>query len=93
MAGGKQFGETTVYSRNVGYDIRQNYVASGDGAGQLQFVGLSAPNNSASDATWNIRKFFYDSSNRLIIIIHADGDDAFDNVYSDRESLNYPNAP
>ena len=101
MAGGKQYAETTVYSRNAGFDIRQEFVAGGsDGAGNVEFVGLSYPGaadtqgrTGDSAAIWQIRRFFYNSSNQQINIGHAGGNDGFTNQFSARTSLTYSNAP
>ncbi len=85
----KQIGEIVTYSREIGYKQRLSYVASGNGAGQVEYVGYAHPGALTSEAKWQIRKFTYDSSNRVISVDFADGDDDFDNIWDNRTSLVY----
>lgn len=52
-----------------------------------QYVGEASFGSSEADAVWRIKKLTYSGSN--ISITWADGNDNFDNVWSNRASLSY----
>ena len=90
---GKIVGETSTYAREQGLRTRFFYVASGDGAGQVQFIcktfpGLTA-GSSTANAVWQVRRFAYDTSDRVSTILFAGADDAYDQVCDNRSSLTY----
>ena len=52
----------------------------------IQYVGKAAPTTSISSASWEIRKIDTTTGS---VILYADGNNNFDNVFANRESLNY----
>lgn len=60
-----------------------------DGSGNAIYIGLAPVGSLTSAPVWQVQKLTYDGSNRFIYNQFADGDDAFDNIYDDRASLNY----
>jgi len=84
-------GEMSVYAREQGYTEQYAYVASGDGAGQIEYQGWAAPGTATSAGGWRIRKLTYDSSSRMSKIEWAGGRDDFsaDNAWNNRASLSY----
>jgi len=68
-----------VYTIAMAYDSSNN----------LEYLGKAVSGASSSDASWQIKRFTYDSDNNLTDIQLADGNDDFDNVYDDRASLSY----
>ena len=49
------------------------------------YLGQAAPGTSESSATWQIKRLTLADN----VLLFADGDANFDNVWSDRGSLNY----
>jgi hypothetical protein len=93
---GKGMGETQVYERPIGFDQRLYYVASGDGAGQIEYQCLADPGTASSTSRWQIRRFTYNSSNTIATIGWAGtsaglNSDAFDKVCDSRTTYNYAN--
>lgn len=86
---GKLVGEESSYIREMGFEERFAYVASGNGAGQVEYQGWAQPNSATSAAQWRIRRFTYDSSNRPTTVEWAAGDDAFMNIWDNRATLTY----
>ena len=90
---GKIVGETSTYAREQGFRTRLFYVASGDGAGQVEFICKTFPGllagNSTANAVWQVRRFTYDTSDRVSTILFAGTDDAYNQVCDDRTSLSY----
>jgi hypothetical protein len=66
------------------YEVRLAYNVNGD----VQYAGYAEPGTSNSGSLWRIMKFFYDGSD-MTGQRFADADPDFDNVWDDRESLNY----
>lgn len=60
-----------------------------DGDGNLQFYGRADPGSLTSEAAWFIARYAYDGDGNVTEILHADGDNEFDNVFDDRASLSY----
>lgn len=88
---GKLLGEVSSYAREQGFTERFAYVVSGNGTGQIEYQGWSAPGTAESAGGWRIAKFTYDSSNRMIQRDWAGGRDSFntDNTWSNRANLIY----
>jgi len=84
-------GEAPVYAREAGMGQHFAYVASGNGAGQLEYQGFSFPGEGGdtSLAKFAIRKFVYNSDNKTITILWGGGNDKFNQVWDDRETLTY----
>ena len=86
---GKLLGEESSYAREQGFEERYFYVASGNGINQIEYQAWAVPNAATSASVWRIRRFTYDSSNRISAIEYAGGDDAFNQVLDNRATLNY----
>ena len=90
---GKIVGETSTYAREQGFRTRLFYVSAGDGAGQVEFICKTFPGlfagNSTANAVWQVRRFTYDSSDRVSTILFAGEDDAYNQVCDNRASLSY----
>ena len=86
-------GEQPGYAREVGQEARFFYVSGGNGDGQTEYIcqcfpGTTGCGNTAS-AVWQVRRFTYDSSNRVSVIEYAGGDDAYGQICDNRVSLSY----
>lgn len=66
-----------------------SYVASGDGAGQAEYIGHAQPGSSKASPVWLIRKLSYDSSNRVTDIQFAGGAATFVNIWNSRSGYTY----
>jgi hypothetical protein len=90
---GKIVGEDASYAREMGFEAKFFYVASGDGAGQIEYICRAFPGTTASSSTanavWQVQRFTYDSSNRISTIAFAGDDDAFNQICDNRTSLDY----
>ena len=86
---GPYLGEQPVYSRDQGWEERLFYVASGNGVGQVEYQGFAQMNTATSAALWRVRRFTYDSSNRVSAVEWAGGNDAFNQILDDRVTLSY----
>ena len=86
---GPYIGEQPVYSRDQGWEERLAYVASGNGVGQVEYQGFAQFNTATSTASWRVRRFTYDSSNRVTTIEWAGGNDAFITAWDDRATASY----
>ena len=90
---GKGVGEDAAYAREMGFESRFFYVASGNGEGQIEYICRAFPGTTGSDETatsvWQVQRFTYDSSNRLSTIAFAGDDDAYTQVCANRVTLNY----
>lgn len=53
-----------------------------------KYLGWASPGSTDGEAAWRICKFTYQGS-YLVSITWADGNDSFDNVWSNRASLSY----
>lgn len=82
-------GEQPTYIREAGYEVRFAYKSGGNGDGQVEYQGWAQPNTSIDVAKWRIRRFTYDSSNRVTAIEWAGGTDNFNQIWSNRASLSY----
>jgi len=87
----KHAGEVSSYSREMGWTEQFAYVASGNGAGQVEYQGWAAPGTATSAGGWRICKFTYDSSNRVTARAWAGGRDDFNvnNSWDNRATLAY----
>ena len=56
------------------------------GNSNLQYIGLADPESDTFAAVWKIKRVDCTSGT---IILYADGNSDFDNIFDDRESLNY----
>lgn len=66
-----------------------NYtVAMAYNGDNLEYVGKAQIGSAKTEAVWQIQKLTYDGSN-LTDVQWADGDDAFDKVWNDRETYTY----
>lgn len=63
--------------------------AAYDANSNLQYYGEAMPGSATSAAVWRIKKLTYDSSNNLLSILWADGDDQMDNIWDNYASLTY----
>lgn len=88
---GQQLGEQSSYAREMGLDQQFTYVSAGNGTGQMEYQGFSQPGKLTSASTWQIRKFTYDSSNRISSINWANGSDEFAFIWDNRSSYTYTN--
>ena len=86
---GQLVGEESNYAREQGFDEVFTYVAAGNGAGQIEYQCLSQPGKLTSASTWQIRKFTYDSSNRISGINWANGTDGFTLVCDSAATYDY----
>ena len=90
---GKIVGETSTYAREQGLRTRFFYVASGDGLNQVEYICKTFPGllagNSTANAVWQVRRFTYDTSDRVSTILYAGEDDAYDQICDSRTSLSY----
>ena len=86
---GNNIGEQPGYVREQGLDQLFFYVAAGDGAGATEYICTAGANSLSSEAKWQIRKFSYDSSDRISSIRWADGTDNFTKICDDRASYDY----
>ena len=86
---GPYVGEQPVYSRDQGWEDRYFYVASGNGVGQVEYHCRAQYNTATSAASWSVRRFTYDSSNRVSVVEWAGGNDAFNQVCDNRATLSY----
>lgn len=75
----------TVPPRTLDLRLQMAYDANGN----LQYEGRAGLNASTSSAVWRIRRLSYDANGNLTAVEWADGDNEFNNVWSDRESLSY----
>lgn len=86
-------GEQPAYARETGQDLRLFYVAAGNGVGAVEYICSCFPGTTGcgttSSSVWQVKRFTYDSSNRLTQIDHAGGDDAYGQVCDSRASLSY----
>ena len=58
------------------------------GGQQVEFQGWANPGSSKDDAVWRIRRLLYDGTFPTDIV-WANGNQNFDNIWNDRESLDY----
>lgn len=90
---GKGVGEDAAYAREMGFEQRFFYVASGNGEGQIEYICRAFPGTTGSDDVnddvWQVVRFTYDSSNRISTIAFAGDDDGFNQVCANRATLNY----
>ena len=90
---GKGVGEDASYAREMGFEQRLFYVASGDGAGQVEYICRAFPgtlgSDDVSDDVWQVQRFTYDASDRVSTIAFAGDDDAFNQVCANRTTLDY----
>lgn len=68
------------------YQQAFDYTGSPDGM-QPVYIGWAATGAATSEAKWLIRKFTYDSSNRVTNIQYANKAVTFKSVWDDRSSL------
>ena len=52
------------------------------------YIGFSSAGANESDSVWQVRKYIADPSGD-VVMLWADGDTEFDNVWSNRASLSY----
>ena len=77
--------------KTVGDNYRKEitYVASGNGAGEIEYIGLAVPGTATSASIWQIQKLIYDGNDKLTQVLWADGNDSFDNIFDNRAALSY----
>ena len=91
---GKGVGEDAAYAREMGFETRFYFVASGsDGENQIEYICKAFPGMNANDdltaAIWQVQRFSYDTSDRLNRISFAGDDDAYNQICANRTVLNY----
>lgn len=90
---GKIVGEESSYAREQGQRQRFFYVASGNGANQIEYICRAFPGvtagNSTANAVWQVQRFTYDSSNRISTILFAGSDDSYNQICDNRATLAY----
>ncbi len=69
---------------NHSYATRLSHTAEG----RTEYIGHAQPGSNAQSASWRIKKQVY-IDGKMSIILYADGNATFDNVWSDRTSLKY----
>jgi hypothetical protein len=70
--------------QNSNYALQLAYTASNE----VEYLGKADIGTATSAATWQIKKFTWTSGN-LTKKEWADGNEAFDNVWDNRASLDY----
>ena len=81
----KLYGETTVYARNMGLDLRQAY----DTSGRIEYVGYAIPGTTDSKSEWQIVKYAYDGNGRLTHRRYADSTDDFTKSWDSRSGYDF----
>lgn len=71
------------FDRSTSPPVQQvfDYTGSPDGV-QPVYIGLTTPGVAITEAKWCIRKFTYDTSNRITNIQYANGDVGFKQVWN-----------
>src|SRR3990167_3697540 len=86
-------GEQPTYARETGFEARFFYVSGGNGDGQVEYICQCFPGTNGcgntSSSVWQIKRFTYDSSNRISTINFAGDDDAYNQVCDNRTTLDY----
>ena len=87
-------GEQPTYARETGFETRLFYVAAGsDGENQVEYICNAFPGTTGSDATsssvWQVRRFYYNTSDQLTRISFAGDDDAYTFICDNRVSLSF----
>ena len=67
------------YARRIAY-------TSGD---LEEYVGTALPGTTEGSASWQIMKLTYSGTGKVTSITWADGDDNFDNIWTNYSSLSY----
>lgn len=81
-AGGVDSGQGFKYTSSVSENLR---IAED---GEITYIGTAKPgNNDTAEAYWQIIKIT--DTGTSTEIVHADGDDNYNNVWDDRASLSY----
>lgn len=91
---GQQVGEQSTYQREMGMEMQVSYVASGNGVGMEEYIGLAFPGQAAAGteltaAIWQIYRLTYDSSHRVATRCWANQNDAYTRVWADRTTYQY----
>ena len=84
----KQRNETEVLSRNIGFNMRVSY----DASGRQEYVGFAYPNPAGTpdgSPIWQVYHLEYDGSGRVTKRYYADGTDDYIKVWSDRTTYSY----
>ena len=94
LEAGKGVGETDTYSRDVGFETQIFYVAAGsDGAGKPEYICQAVPGTTGSDdlttSIWRVMRLSYNTDDRVSEINYAGDDDAYNQICSNRTTLNY----
>jgi hypothetical protein len=58
-------------------------------SGNMEYLGKADIGANTATSVWQIKKMVYDVDGNLTDIQFADGDDVFDNIWDNRESLSY----
>lgn len=67
------------YSRRIAYDSND----------LEQYIGTALPGSAEGSAVWQVMKLAYSSSSKVTSVKWADGDDNFDNIWTNYASLTY----
>lgn len=82
-AGGNSTKQGFKYIGDIQEAVR---VDNKSGDDNITYIGKSYPGAGTDTANWQIKKIDETSGT---VITFADGDDNYDNIYDDRESLSY----
>jgi len=75
--------EATLTSSDVTYTSN---IATDSGDANIEYIGKAVPGTATSAASWQIRKL---DSTTGTVMTWADGNNDFDNIWDNRESLSY----
>ena len=85
----KDRNEQTVYSRNIGYDMKIAIGTAGYANGKNEYIGFATAGSATSSAVWQIYKLEYDSSGRVLSRRYADGTDDFTKIWDSASRTGY----
>lgn len=89
VAQGKVDDNGFVKTTSDNYAIKIAYVPSGNGVGEIEYVGKAVPGSVTSSSVWQIQKMTYNASNKLTDVQWHGGNDYFDNVWDNRGAGTY----
>ena len=73
-------------------ELTNHYITRVDYVGGTNpiYIGRASTDTTVTDtAVWQVVKITWDGNNNPILIEFADGNEAFDNIWNDRATLNY----
>lgn len=69
--------------------IRTEYFAAPGGSQQVRYIGYANPGTDESVAMWRIARIDYDANDKPTKVLYADGNESFDNIWTNRAALVY----